>query len=213
VNRRDEDVERRFRDALERALHDWAAADPVWCAAQAGCRVAEGGVLVPLFGRSHLVTHPTGGVTAGERVVPTPVRIMLLHYLLLADGTPLAHEWCAFRDLPDGLFYASAFADRGERPLAAAFGRTPEPSAAGGLDRFRAAAAALGGEPLGLADAACTFDALPRLRMAVLVWAADEDFPARASIVFDAAAGHYLKAEDLAGLGEQLARRLVAVDT
>jgi hypothetical protein len=51
---------------------------------------------------------------------------------------------------------------------------------------------------------------LPRLRVAVLLWAADEESPAQASIVFDAAAGHYLPAEDLAGVGGLLARRLVA---
>jgi hypothetical protein len=68
---------------------------------------------------------------------------------------------------------------------------------------------AAGGLPLELADAAFAFQALPRLALAVLVWAGDEEFPAQASVVFDAAAGHYLPAEDLAGLGELLARRLI----
>jgi hypothetical protein len=40
------------------------------------------------------------------------------------------------------------------------------------------------------------------------MWAGDDEFPAQASVVFDAAAGHYLPAEDLAGLGGLLARRL-----
>lgn len=206
----DGETERRFRAALEEASMEWAAADPARLATQAGCRLAEAGVVVPFFGVSHLVTHPAAEVTAVGEAVPTAVRILLLHYLLHADGTPLAHDWCAFRDLPDGMFYAQAFAERGEKPLAAAFGGPAEPDAVGGLGRFRAAAAALDGEPLALGDAAYAFQVLPRLRVAVILWAGDDEFPAQASMLFDAAAGHYLPAEDLAGLGGLLARRLVA---
>lgn len=204
------ETEARFRAALEQACADWAAADPAWCSAQAGCQVAQRGVVVPFFAVPHLVTHPAGVVTAAGEPVHTAVRILLLHYLLHADGTPLAHEWCSFRDLPDGMFYAHAFAERGQKPIAAAFGGPAEPAGEAGLGRFRAAAAALDGEPLDLADAAYAFRVLPRLRVAVLLWAGDDEFPAQASVVFDAAAGHYLPAEDLAGLGGLLAGRLIA---
>ncbi len=178
---------------------------------------------MPFFGTPHLVTHPGGEVTAGDRPAPTAVGIVLLHYLLQADGTPPADDWCAYRDLPDGLFYAQAFANRAEIPLTEAFalagaaGResggpmTSGPAASDpGLVRFNAAASAIGGEPLAMADAAYAFRALPRLSLAALLWLGDDDFPTRASIVFDAAAAHYLPAEDLAGLGGVLARRLVA---
>ncbi|MFA4965898.1 MAG: DUF3786 domain-containing protein, partial [Thermoleophilia bacterium] len=77
-----------------------------------------------------------------------------------------------------------------------------------GLERFAQAAAALGGEALGLADASFRFQALPRVPVAVLLWAGDEEFPARAQLLFDAAAGHYLPAEDLAGLGGWLVGQL-----
>lgn len=147
------------------------------------------------------------------------VRILLLHYLLRADGTPPAGEWAAFRELPDGLFYAASFADRAETPLAAAFGgltASGEPQAAGGsvvksgLGAFRTAAAAAGGEPFAAADVAFAFQVLPRLRLAVMLWQGDDEFPAQGKIVFDAAAGHYLPAEDLASLGGLLARRLIS---
>ena len=32
---------------------------------------------------------------------------IILHFILTADGTPLAKEWILYRELPDGLFYAS----------------------------------------------------------------------------------------------------------
>ena len=119
--------ERRFADALAKAREEWAAADAAASAARAGCRPTEGGVLVPLFGRPHLVTHPGGDVVvvraggdAAEQVAPAEaeesarssgradlgapahiaVAILLLHYLLLADGAAPAGSWSAYRELP-----------------------------------------------------------------------------------------------------------------
>jgi hypothetical protein len=129
----------------------------------------------------------------------------MLHYLLTADGTPPAGAWSAYRELPDGLFYAASFAHRAEQPLARAFA-----ASAAGLDAFRTAARAAGGDALTLGDASFRFTALPRVDVAVLVWAGDDEEPGEARVLFDASAGHYLPAEDLAGLGGQLAHRLVA---
>ncbi len=67
-----------------------------------------------------------------------------------------------------------------------------------------------GGEALSLGDASFRFRVLPRLDIAVLVWVGDEEEPGEARVLFDANAGHYLPAEDLAGLGGQLAHRLAA---
>jgi hypothetical protein len=203
-------VDRRFRAAWELARSEWAAADSARRAAQSGCAVSPGGVSVPFFGQPHLVTHPDGDVSAAGAAVHVAVDILLLHYLLRADGAPPAGDWRAFRELPDGLFYSASFAERAEAPLGQAFGAVPPAGGDEGLGRFRAAAAAAGGLPLDLADAAFAFQALPRLALAALMWAGDDEFPAQVSVVFDAAAGHYLPAEDLAGLGGLLARRLTS---
>jgi hypothetical protein len=201
-----QEPERRFADALAKAREQWAAADAAACAARADGEWADGAVRVPLFGRPHLVTHPGGEVLAApDEPVHVAVGILLLHYLLAADGTPPAGAWSAYRELPDGLFYATSFAQRAEQPLALAFAASTE-----GLDAFRAAARATGGDALTLGDASFRFTALPRVDIAVLVWAGDDEEPGEARVLFDAGAGHYLAAEDLAGLGGQLAHRLVA---
>ena len=205
--------ERRFADALAKARAEWAAADAAACAARAGCRLAEGGVLVPLFGAPHLVTHPGGEVTqeagpgAAEpgRPAHVAVTILLLHYLLTADGAAPEGAWSAYRELPDGMFYAFSFMQRAEQPVARAFAASPE-----GLEGFRTAARALGGDALALGDASFRFAALPRVDVAVLVWAGDDEEPGEARVLFDASAGHYLPAEDLAGVGGQIAHRLLA---
>jgi hypothetical protein len=209
------DPNRRFQFALDRARADWAAADSARCAALAGCTLSPGcataqhGIIVPFFGRPHVVTHPDGNVRAlnpshveePPRDAHVSIQIVLLHHLLTADGTPPADRWLAFRELPDGLFYAQAFAGHAEGLLAEKLGAN--------LDGFRRAAESLGGSPLDLANAAYRFQAFPRLAVAVLLWEGDEDFPAQARILFDAHAGHYLPTEDLAGIGDWLAHHLI----
>jgi hypothetical protein len=161
-------------------------------------------VVVPLLGAPHLVTHPEGAVWAGRREAHVAVAILLLHYLLGADGTAPAGTWSTYRDLPDGLFYAASFTRRAEEPLARAFATSVD-----ALDGLRRAARDLRGDALALGEASFRFAALPRVDLAVVLWAGDDEGPGEARVLFDAHAGHYLPAEDLAGLGGQLAHKLI----
>ena len=196
------DPNRRFQIALDKARADWAAADPARCAALAGGTLTPAGVIVPYFGRPHRLTHPGGEafVQATGNPAHMTVAIALMHYLLTADGAAPADRWLAFRELPDGLFYAQAFAGHIEGEIAQRFGAD--------VAGFRQALQALGGQPLDLADASYRLQALPRLAVAVLLWAGDDEFPAQARVLFDASAGHYLPTEDLSGLGDWLAHKL-----
>ena len=198
------DPNRRFQIALDRARDDWAAADPARCAALAECSFTPEGIVVPYFGRPHLVTHPAGEVTilAAAKPAHASIVIVLLHHLLTADGAAPADRWLAFRELPDGLFYAQAFAGHAEGEIAQKFSND--------VAAFRQVATALGGAALDLADASFRFQALPRLAVAVLLWAGDDEFPGQARILFDAAAGHYLPTEDLAGIGDWMAHKLIS---
>jgi glutathione S-transferase len=128
-------------------------------------------------------------------------RILLLHYLLTADGTPLSDRWIAFRNLPGGLGYDGAFQRRANLRLANAFGANRK--------AFEKAARALSGEQLTFGDASFLFRVLPRVWLAVVLHLEDEEFPASANVLFDAAASHYLPTEDLAVLGGILAGRLI----
>ncbi len=201
----------RFQKALDKALADWAAADPARCAGLAGCETVPGGVLVPFFGQPHLVSHPGGRVETVSQP-PKPVHvsivILLLHHLLMADATPPAERWVPFRDIPGGMFYAQAFEAHTGPPLGRLVAGVDPDAFAAQVAAFRAAGARITGVELDLADAALRFWALPRLPVAVLLWAGDDEFPGQAKILFDAAAHHYLPVEDLSGMGEWLAHRL-----
>jgi hypothetical protein len=141
-------------------------------------------------------------VLAGrETEADIATRILLLHYLIHADGTPLASRWIAFRNLPGGLGYDAAFQKRASQRLAHKFGRD--------RSAFEKAAQRLGAERLSFGDAAFLFRALPRVWLAVILYLADEEFPPGANVLFDAAASHYLPTEDLAVLGGMLTSQII----
>ena len=57
---------------------------------------------------------------------------------------------------------------------------------------FHRAAATLGGTPLDHKDISYEFALFPRFPVTVILWLADEEFPARASMLFDSTANQHL---------------------
>lgn len=127
---------------------------------------------------------------------------MLTYYLHEADGARMADRWIGFRELPGGAFYNQAFEGYSGRLIAQRFGENPQglESVADRLDGTRLSQ---------LAPQAFSFLPLPRIRLAIALWPGDEDFAARASVLFDAASSHYMTTDGLALLGAGLARRLL----
>lgn len=195
--------EETYGAALAKARQAMPQINPREAAARAAVTYENGVFQVPYFGSLHSVQWPTGAVSraADAAEVEIATRILLLHYLLTADGTPLAADWIAFRNLPGGLGYDAAFQGRANLRLAGAFGSS--------LRSFEAAAQSVSGERLSFGDSSFAFRVLPRVWLAVVLHLADEEFPASANVLFDASASHYLPTEDLAILGGILAGRLV----
>ena len=127
---------------------------------------------------------------------------MLIYYLQTADGAPMADRWISFRELPNGGFYNQAFQGYSGNRVAKTFGEKPElfDEAAKSLDGWRLTA---------LAEHAFAFQPLPRIRLAAVLWPGDEEFPSKASILFDASASHYMTTDGLALLGSGLTGRLI----
>jgi len=202
--------EETYQAAVQKAEAEFSRLDPVEAAARAGVNYTAqssdaGQVQIAFFGTHYSVHWPTGAaVRASDQKGPdVATRLLLLHYIITADGTPMACKWSAFRNLPGGLGYDSAFQRRASAPLVQAFGAPGH-----GQTSFEVAARMLGGERLRFGDAAFCFRLLPRVWLAVVLYVADEEFPASANVLFDAAAEHYLATEDLAVLGGMLAGRL-----
>ena len=187
---------------IEEAQKELSQGDPEELARRGGLAFEEGQLELPLFGNMYIIRLPEFIVTdpiTGE-ICSEELQILLLDYLKNGDGTRPTGHWIGFRELPDGGFYWRAFqgyaGDQLVRDLA------------GDLAAFQRAAEKLGGEPLDMGDAAYVFGALPQLPLAVVWWAGDEEFPAKASVLFDETAHHYLPTDGLAILGRMLCRRL-----
>lgn len=129
---------------------------------------------------------------------------LVLTYLHMADGAPPADRWISFRELPNGGFYHRAFQGYAPDRLTKRWGLD--------IDSFVEACRALGGTHLDLGDAGFAFRVLPRVDLAAVYWLGDEDFPSRASILFDANAHHSMVTDGLAILGSHLVGKILAAD-
>jgi len=128
----------------------------------------------------------------GPEVYPF-LSVLLLHYLVGVDDTPLADDWISFREFEGGDVYFASFTDRSLAPLKNAFGERP--------DSLPAAAEPLGAEPLGFGDVGLRVPVFPKVPLAVVLWRGDDEFPPEVNILFDRTANSILHTEDLAICG------------
>ena len=148
------------------------------------------------------ITHPGLEVMRADgKPVAEWQAYLLTYYLSMADGTQPAGTWVALRDLPDGMFYQTAYDGYSGGDLVRAFGNDVEP--------FKQACRALGGEPLGTGDAGYRFHVLPRVWLAAIYWLGEEMIPPSARVLFDAAIKHYLPTDSCAALGGWLSDRII----
>lgn len=190
-----------LRPMINEAREELTLVRPQELVRRGGLTFQAGRLELPLLEKVYSIRWPELVLTASDgEACPEELQILLLDYLKNGDGTPPTGRWMGFRELPNGGFYSRAFqgysGDQLVRDLA------------GNIEAFRRATKRLGGEPLDMGDASYTFRALPQLPMAVVWWAGDDEFPAKASVLFDETASHYLPTDGLAILGRMLCRKL-----
>jgi len=201
-------TEKTYGLALEKAKQDLRGRDPMMAAALSGATydkltATSGRFRLTFWQEEYIVDYPEASVRE-EKSGQEPsifIQILILHYLINADGTPSADKWISFRELPGGRGFDPAFQQHASRPLVRAFGHDAK--------GFIKAAEALDGERLTFGSASFLFRIFPRQWVAVVLDLADEEFPAWVNILFDGAASHYLPTEDWAVVGELLSSRLL----
>lgn len=154
--------------------------------------------------RAVQVTYPAGEVSlaGSEEEVPLRDRILVLHYLSQAKGTPPSGRVITYKELPEGTGYFPVFTKRTIKPLLDHFGDDPR--------RLLAlAGASLGGRKADFGDTAVTVDAFGRVPVTLVLWRGDEELPAQGSILFDSNISDYLSTEDVTVLCETIAWKLV----
>jgi hypothetical protein len=136
-----------------------------------------------------------------KKVVSLVTRILLLHYLMHADGNPLTGKWVAYKDIPGGLLYAGVFARRVTEPLQRKFGKSAK--------SFKETGIKSGGEPAEVGDASFILHAFPYVPLQYVLWEGDEEFPPSVQLLFDASVDHYLSLEDIVVLGQVTTGRVI----
>jgi hypothetical protein len=190
--------------ALEKARRQFAGLDPTWMASRSGSTYSfpRRSFFVSFFGDVYRVSYPEGAV---ERQDGSPAGaregLIVLHYLITADGTPVGGQWIAYRDLPGARYHEPAFAADVERPLSQGLEGRLESLRRWSQDRARQVDLN--------ADIALAWDALPRVPLLIIFNEKDEEFPASARVLFDVSAPNYLPTEDLSVLAEIAVLRLL----
>ncbi len=136
-----------------------------------------------------------------EETVPLRDKILILHYLTQARGTPLSAKMITFKELPEGSVYFPTFYQRTIGPLVSNFGNEPR--------RLLDIAATLGGHEANYGDVAVTINAFKRVPITLVLWKGDDEFSPEGNILFDSTIADYLPTEDITVLCEAIAWKLV----
>ena len=136
----------------------------------------------------------------GREDIDLKDRILMLHYLITAKGTPATGKLIGFKQVPGGLFEYASFSREVLTPLLDHFGSEPE--------RLVEAAANLGGSRVSHGDVGVSIKAFPKVSVVILLWRGDDEFAPNGSIIFDSTVTDYLSTEDMSVLCERIVEKL-----
>jgi hypothetical protein len=107
-------------------------------------------------------------------------QLCILAYLVRAQKVPPAGKLVSAEKLDPGGFFFRGSHKLPVEKLEAVFGPDPQ--------LLHKAGRLLNATPRAFRDASIELSVLPRISLTIIIWAADEEFPARASILFDQSA-------------------------
>ena len=163
-------------------------------------------ITVDYLNSKYFITLPEVSINVVDSTEAVPIRdkIIILHYILNAKGTPLSVNQIAFKELPEGIVYFRTFYQRTIKHIVANFSQN--------LDRLVEAGDKLGGHKADYGDAAITIKALPRVPVTFVLWRGDDEFGADGNILFDSTITEYLPTEDIIVLSEMITWKLVRLN-
>lgn len=136
---------------------------------------------------------------------PTPAEFLeqlcLLAYLINAQDIPPANKFVGPENLPSGQFYFRGPHSLPTERLEETFGKWPE--------RLYEVSERFGTKRGEFGDASIELYALPRVPLKIVIRRSDEEFGARASILFDQTAGIHLPLDALGALVNLTVKALV----
>ena len=176
---------------------------PESAAAATGAELDRGRFILPVFARRYLVDSEQRRVqdlTRPDARVDYNTALVLVTHLARAEEVPPVGRMISFNELPGGRALVAGPHALPLDPLAEHYGRHPQALVQRALE--------LGGEEIWGADVAVRLPGLPRVPLYLLLWLADEDFPAQAAPGVDAKVMQHLDLDGLLSLSHLMVQRL-----
>lgn len=184
---------RQYLEMLHPAKERLAGRDPQEIAAKTGMEFDGNGFHFKSLGRVLTITYPEYDLTP---VYDEWLHLIVLHYMDIADGTPIGGEPIAFGSMKGGLIRGAGFDRESEKFLSGYFGEKPEENVAKLFE-------SLGGQIFkSNADLSAVFYYLPRFPVMVKLWFADDEIGGSGRMWLDESADGYLTVEDAVTVGE-----------
>jgi len=129
------------------------------------------------------------------------LQLATINYLIGAKDLPLIGKWTAETQFPSGPLFFRGSHKMPTHKLEKAFGRNQ--------DGFASLSLSHGGKIVDGGDCALEFFFFPRLPVKLILWLADEEFPARMIFLFDQSANQHFKLDGLWVVGKALENQLL----
>ena len=187
-----------FSQMNQAALARLKDRDPREIARNAGVHYDEESQVyhIPTMGMEVTVSYPEYHFTPE---IPGWHRLVILHYLDLADGFALTGKEIPFGQMRSGMVRGGGIDDRCELAI----------QNLKNLNEDTRICKNIGGEPIiSNADVAYRIPFLPRFPVTLKIWLPDEDFPASGRLLLDSSADHYLSIEDAVTVAEILLEKI-----
>ena len=188
-------------------FQDLSAQDPAKVCRRAQCQYDNHHrcYIISLWGEAHRIyPHEARIEPVVEPRVPFPeyFDLFMVHYLLHAQATKMDNAWISEKDIPGGTTFF-----RGPHAI-------PTHLVADRFDnqivRFQEQCTSLKGTSLDMADAAFVFQIVPRIPVAVLYWARDDEFPTETKLLYDRSIAHHLALDIIYALSVGTCQRIAA---
>jgi hypothetical protein len=118
--------------------------------------------------------------------------VFLVNYLLARKAPKSTGNWISEKDLVGGVTFFRGPHKIPTELISDVFGND--------LDLLQQKCLQLGGTPLDMADCSFSFDIIGSVRIALLYWQGDEDFPAEAKLLIDSSISDSLRLDVVFGL-------------
>jgi hypothetical protein len=162
--------------------------------------------VIPLLNSEYIVNLPEKKVLSAESSSEAgfPEELCILTYLINSQDLPVADKLTTAQGLPEGQFFFRGPHKLATEKLEEVFGQHPE-RLYDVMDEFGAKRCEFG-------DTSVELYVLPRIPLTIVIWRGDEEFGARASILFDETAAAQLPLDALWAAANLAIKALVKAD-